>query len=66
MAQEVQEDQEGQVTPTETQTNQEQYPPLISFPSNPQETSNLLEYPPYSSTAIELAQMPSSGSSRST
>src|SRR6266851_10418421 len=40
-AQGVQEDQEDWVTPTETQTDQEQYPPLISFPSNPQETLNL-------------------------
>ena len=66
VGQEVQEDQGDQATPTGTQTNQEQYPPLISFPSNPQETSNLLEYPPYSSTAIELAQMPSSENSEFT
>ncbi len=64
-AQEVQADQEGQEIPMETQTNQEQYPPLISFPSNRQETLNWLEYPPYSSTATELARMPSSENSES-
>ncbi len=62
-AQEVREDQEDQAIPMGTQMDQEQYPPLISFPSNPQETSNLPGYPPYSLMAIELTQMPSSESS---
>ncbi len=60
VVQEAQEDQEDRVIPMGTQMNQEQYPLLISSPSNPQETSNLLEYPPYSSMATELTQMPSS------
>jgi len=61
VAQEVQVDWEDWATPTETQMNQERYPPLISSPSNPQEISNLLGFPPYSSMETELAQMPSSG-----
>src|SRR6266851_5709665 len=59
-AQEDQGDQEDQATPSEDQIIQERYPLLISFPSNPWETSNLQEYPHYCSTATEPAQTPSS------
>ena len=37
---------------------QEQYPPLISSLSNPQETSNLRGYPHYCSMATEPTQTP--------
>src|SRR6266851_2562486 len=53
-----QEDQEDQVTPSEDQMAQEQYPPLISFPSNPQEISNLWGYPHCCSMVTEPAQTP--------
>ncbi len=63
MAQEGQGDQEDQATPLEDQTAQEQYPLLVSFPSNPQETSNLWGYPHYCLMVTEPTQTPSSGSS---
>jgi len=64
--QEAPEDQEGPATPMEDLTAQEQYPPLISFPSNLQETLNLQEYPHYCSMATEPEPMPSSENSEST
>jgi len=66
VVQEAQEDQEDRAIPMGTQTNQEQYPLLISSPSNLRETSNPPKYPPYYLMATELAQMPSLGSSEST
>ncbi len=65
-AQEGQEGQEDLETLLEDQMAQEQYPPLISFPSNPQETSNLQGYPHYCLTATELVQTPSSENSKYT
>jgi len=62
-AQEVQTDQEDLTTHTEDQT---QYPPLISFLSNLQETSNLWAFPPSSSMATERTLMPSSKNYEST
>jgi len=59
-------DQEALMTPMGDQTTQEQYPPLILFLYNPQETLNLQGYPPSSSTVTEHAPMPSSGSYEST
>ena len=58
--QEVPVDREAQTTPTEGQTTQEQYPLLISFPSTPQEISNLPEYPLSYSMVTGRAPTPSS------
>jgi len=51
--QEAQEAQEGPEDPATLTEHQEQYPLLISFPSNPQGTSNLWAFPPSSLMATE-------------
>src|SRR6266851_2349278 len=66
MAQGAQAGQEAQTILTEDHPDQQPYPLLISFPSNPQEISNWPEYPLYSSMATEPELMPSSENSGST
>ena len=57
---------EGQTILTGDHPDQLLFPPLISFPSNPPETSDRLEYPPCSSTATEPELTPLSESFGST
>ena len=65
-AQGAQAGQEAQMTPMGDHPGQQPYPLLISFPSTPLEILNQLEYPLYSSTAIEPMLTCSSANSEST
>jgi len=67
--QEAQEAQEAQGDPEDPAIlleAQERYPPLISFPSNPQETSNLWAFPPSSLMVTEREPTHSSKNCKST
>src|SRR6266851_5636061 len=66
MVQGAQADQEAQTILTGDSPDQQPYPPLISFPSNPPETSSWLGYPPYSSMVTEPEPTPSSANFKST
>ncbi len=65
-AQGAQAGQEDQTILTEDHPDQQRFPPLISFPSNPPETLNQQEYLPYSSMATEPELTPLFGNSEST
>jgi len=65
-AQEGRADREAQTILTEDPEDRQLFLPLISFPSDPQETLNQLVYPPYFSMATEPEPTLSSANSKST